>query len=103
MKKAAVSQPILQLLVSIYNKSIQTYYHFPEVILCGRQRIEPEDFAQLLLHDFLTVYSADSFGKNYCLSKKGEAFLFESSFRRRHKMMYLPATQGRLPFSQAFA
>jgi hypothetical protein len=99
MKKPAVDPRLLHLLVSIYNQSIQTYYHFPEVILCGRQRLEPEDFAELLAQDFITVSSFDSFGKNYRLSKKGESFLFEASFRRRQKLLHVfSSSQSRLPF-----
>ena len=104
MKKAAVNQPMLHLLVSVYNQSIQTYHHFPEVILCGCQRMEPEDFAQLLAQEFLTMCSVDSFGRNYRLSKKGEAYLFDASFRRRQRTLhsFFPA-QGALPFYQPMA
>ena len=101
MKKAADKEPILHLLVSVYNQSIQTYYHFPEVILCGRQRLEPEEFALLLANDFLVATTADSFGRNYRLSKKGEAYLVETSFRRRHKALLAAASgQKQLPFAE---
>jgi hypothetical protein len=101
MKKMAVNEPILRLLVSVYNQSIQTYYHFPEVILCGRLRLEPEDFEHLLANDFIIPFSADSFGRNYRLSKKGEAFLFETSFRRRHKhLSFMQPAQRQLPFAE---
>ncbi len=101
MKKAGVNHEILHLLVSVYNQSIQTYYHFPEVILCGRQRLEPDAFTQLLASEFITPVSADSFGRNYRLSKKGEDFLFTVSFRRRQKP--LPGNeprQRRFPFAE---
>lgn len=100
MKKTAVNAELLHLLVSIYNQSIQTYFYFPEVIICGHQRLEREAFEQLLSNKFLQVYKADSFGRYYRLSKDGEAFLFQSSFRRRQKVYSsaLLAGQSRLPF-----
>lgn len=85
MKKTGVNQELLHVLVSLYNQSIQTYFYFPEVILCGRQRIERECFDALVTADFITVYKADSFGQYYRLNKKGEQFLLRFSFRRRHK------------------
>jgi hypothetical protein len=101
MKKPAVDPHLLHLLVSVYNQSIQTYYHFPEVILCGRQRLEPEDLALLLSNEFVFVSSSDSFGRNYRLSKKGETYLFQSLIRRRPKMLYiLPAAQYRFSFAE---
>lgn len=100
MKKAADKEPILRLLVSVYNQSIQTYHHFPEVILCGRQRLDTEEFALLLANGFLMATTADSFGRNYRLSKKGEAYLFETSFRRRHKALPgFASGQKQLPFA----
>jgi hypothetical protein len=100
MKKAGINQDLLHLLVSIYNQSIQTYYYFPEVILCGRQHIEREQFEGLLAEDFVAAYKADSFGKYYRLTKKGEDYLLASSFRRRHKPSdsLLLAGQSTLPF-----
>jgi len=99
MKKTAVDPHLLHLLVSVYNQSIQTYYHFPEVILCGRQRLETEDLTLLLSNEFVFVASFDSFGRNYRLSKKGETYLFQSLIRRRPRMLHvLPAAQYRFPF-----
>jgi hypothetical protein len=101
MKKTAVNEPLLRLLVSVYNQSIQTYYHFPEVILCGRQRLEPEEFAQLLAGELITPTSSDSFGRNYRLSKRGEAYLFGASFRRRQKAFPVSAfAQRQLLFEE---
>lgn len=100
MKKSAVNQELLHLLVSIYNQSIQTYHYFPDVILCGRQRLEREAFSYLRTNDFLTVTASDSFGQYFRLSKKGEAYLFQSSFRRRYKFPSpVPPTQSVLPFA----
>lgn len=100
MKKSGVDQELLRVLVSIYNQSIQTYYYFPDVIICGRQHIEKEAFDTLLAADFLTAYKADSFGKYYRLSRRGEEFLLTTSFRRRQKQMQpvLPAGQSAFPF-----
>ncbi|MDQ3276754.1 MAG: hypothetical protein M3Q06_00400 [Bacteroidota bacterium] len=103
MKKAGVNHEILHLLVSVYNQSIQTYYYFPEVILCDRQRLDREQFEALLAADFLVAYKADSFGKYYRLSKKGEEYLLASSFRRRHKQLDpgLATRQPLFPFVDA--
>ena len=99
MKKPAVDPHLLHLLVSVYNQSIQTYYHFPEVILCGRQRLEPEDLHLLLTNGYLVASGFDSFGKYYCLSKKGEDFLFHSFVRRRTRVSYtFPAAQRQFSF-----
>jgi hypothetical protein len=100
MKKNTVNSRLLQLLVSTYNQSIQTYFYFPEVIVCGQVRWDREDFDELLANDFLEPYKADSFGRWYRLSKTGEAFLFQASFRRRPKMpqAYVLPLQSRLPF-----
>lgn len=101
MKKPAVDPHLLHLLVSVYNRSIQTYFHFPEVILCGGHRLEEEDLAVLLAGGFLVITGRDSFGINYDLSKKGEAFLFQILCRRKHKAFYpLPATQYRFSFAE---
>jgi hypothetical protein len=100
MKKIVVNPELLQLLVSVYNQSIQTYFHFPEVILCGRQRLEKESLDFLLLHDFIIAYQVDSFGKTYRLSRKGEEYLLSFSFRRRqkHTSCVLPVFQPSLAF-----
>lgn len=98
MKKPVANRELLRLLVSIYNQPIQTYYYFPDVIISGHQRLEREAFAELVTQDFVTVASFDSFGKNYRLSKKGEAFLFASTFRRRHRHYDLSLAQNCLPF-----
>jgi hypothetical protein len=100
MKKTAVNQQLLQLLVSVYNQSIQTYYHFPDVILCGRQRLDSEELQLLLEQDFIKMTSADSFGRTYRLSRKGEGYLFQLSFRRRSKMQgSFSVCQSSLPFA----
>lgn len=103
MKKTGVNQELLHVLVSLYNQSIQTYYYFPEVILCGRQRIDRECFDALVAADFITVYKADSFGQYYRLNKKGEQFLLRFSFRRRHRQTdtILAAGQRTFPFNEA--
>ncbi|WP_121354250.1 hypothetical protein [Flavisolibacter nicotianae] len=99
MKKPAVDPHLLQLLVSIYNESIQTFYHFPEVILCGSHHLEAADLALLLAQGFVVSSGYDSFGKNYRLSRKGEAFLFHALFPRRAKpVRHHPASQYRFPF-----
>lgn len=103
MKKTGVNQELLHVLVSLYNQSIQTYYYFPEVILCGRQRIEQECFEALLQAGLIEAYKGDSFGKYYRLNKKGEQFLLTFSFRRRqkHTAALLATGQSAFPFQEA--
>jgi hypothetical protein len=100
MKKPAVNPGLLHLLVSVYNQSIQTYHYFPEVIICGCQRLEREAFDHLVAQNFVQAYRADSFGSYYRLSKKGEEFLFQCSFRRKakHPVQNVPVLQHSLPF-----
>jgi hypothetical protein len=100
MKKPVADRELLRVLVSVYNQPIQTYHYFPEVILSGCRRLEPETFAELLARGFVDTIGFDSFGINYRLSKKGEAFLFESMFRRRHRHDQLSLVQSRLPFAE---
>ena len=103
MKKSPADQGILHLLVSVYNQSIQTYFYFPEVILCGPHRLEREEFEQLLHRRFIESYAADSFGCYYRLSKHGEDFLLNAFPRRRHKQAgaFFQKQQGRLPFLES--
>lgn len=104
MKRSGINQELLHVLVSLYNQSIQTYSYFPEVILCGRQRIEQECFQTLLHAELIEVYKGDSFGKYYRLSKKGEQFLLTFSFRRRHKQVavMMPTIQPAFPFHEVY-
>lgn len=100
MKRTAVNRQFLRLLVSAYNRSIQTYHHFPEVILCGGQRLEQEDLQALLAAGYLVKDSTDSFGTFYRLSASGEAYLFAAIFRRRSKPpLAVSALQARLSFT----
>ena len=105
MKKTGVNQELLHVLVSLYNQSIQTYYYFPEVILCGRQHIERAYFDALVAAGFITVYKADSFGQYYRVNKKSERFLLTYSFRRRHRQTdsLMTAGQRTFPFADACA
>lgn len=99
MKKPVANRELLCLLVSVYNQPIQTYYHFPDVIVSGHRRLEPEAFAELVAQGFVTLANFDSFGKNYRLSPKGEAYLFASTFRRKHRHFDFSLSQGCLPFA----
>ncbi len=85
MNKAAIDQSLLRLLVRVYNQSVQFYYYFPDVIICGQQRLEREEFEYLLGGGYLTAYHTDSFGKLYHLSGKAERFLHENLQKRRHR------------------
>ena len=86
--------------MKVYNQFIQTYFYFPEVIICGSSRLEKEEFDLLLSHHFIIAYYTDSFGKLYRLSKKGEAFLHESLSMRKYKapVRKKTAIQINIPF-----
>ena len=100
MKKSAVDPVLLRLLVSVYNQSIQTYFYFPDVIICGPHRMEREEFQQLLTMHFIQPYQADSFGRWYRLTRSGEDYLLQSLYRRKRASSTnaLPVHQQRLPF-----
>jgi hypothetical protein len=85
MKKCAISKELLLLLVRVYNQSIQCYYYFPDVITCGKHRLETEEFQLLLEGDYLTCYYKDSFGRTYALSQKGRMLLEQFLIRRKKK------------------
>jgi hypothetical protein len=100
MKKTATNNRLLQLLVRVVNQSIQSYYYFPDVIICGDHRLEREEFELLLKEGCLESYHADSFGKIYHTSKKAEHLLHENLCRRRHRTMSTTnsVVQAALPF-----
>lgn len=100
MNKSATDQALLQLLVRVYNQSIQFYYHFPDVIICGNLRLEREEFDFLLKGGYLETYHTDSFGKIYRVSKRAELLLYQSLGRRRyrHSPVAKQNAQAALPF-----
>lgn len=101
MNKAAIDQSLLRLLVRVYNQSIQFYYYFPDVVICGQHRLEREEFELLLNGGYLSAYHTDSFGKLYHLSTKAEGYLHDVLQKRRYK--HHPARTGAqqtLSFSQ---
>lgn len=85
MNTVEVNQALLQLLVRVYNQSIQSYYFFPDVIFCGPHRLERNDFECLLAEGLIFPYYTDSFGKLYHLTKKAEEVLREQRFRKRYR------------------
>ena len=99
IKQVPAHPELLHMLVSAYNQSIQTYFYFPEVIICGQQRLAREVFNVLAAKGFVTVYRADSFGCYFRLSKTGVDFLFHSLYRPRKKhAAFMPPAQRQLPF-----
>ncbi|HYO20856.1 MAG TPA: hypothetical protein VER36_00535 [Flavisolibacter sp.] len=102
MTKAAADQSLLQLLVRVFNQTIQYYYYFPDVIICGHHRLEKEEFDVLLSGGFIIPYHTDSFGKLYHLSRKAEAFLHETLQKKRHRTPHLRTSprQAIFPFIQ---
>jgi len=85
MNKTVVSQALLQLLVRVYNRSIQSYYFFPDVIICGHHRLERDDFEFLLKEGYIVPYHTDSFGKLYRLTKKAEEVLHTQLRVRKYR------------------
>ncbi|GAA4747814.1 hypothetical protein [Flavisolibacter ginsenosidimutans] len=85
MNKTTVSQALLQLLVRVYNQSIQSYYFFPDVIICGHHRLERGDFEFLLKEGYIVPYHTDSFGKLYRLTKKAEEALHTQLRVRKYR------------------
>ena len=101
MSKPAASQPLLQLLVRVYNQSIQSYFHFPDVVICGQHRLEETEFQLLLSEGYIEAYYTDSFGKLFRLSKKALALLQQGLHKRksRHASIIHDAIQSAIPFS----
>ena len=101
MSKTVASKPLLQLLVRVYNQSIQTYFHFPDVIICGSHRLDESDFHILLTEDYIEVYYVDSFGQLYRLSKKAHHLLQDGLHKRKQKQVdvILQNLQVAIPFS----
>lgn len=100
MNKAAVNWPLLQLLVKVYNQTVQSYHYFPDVIICGRQRLEKVEFDTLVYEGFLEPYYADSFGRFYRLSAKAHQLLHQSLHKRRGRAVHAlhQPEQACLPF-----
>lgn len=92
---------ILALLLKAYNRPVKDFYYFPEVIMVGRQRIEPEEFAQLIAGGYLQQTHRDSFGRFYCLTEKAKQLLHESlqpKQGKNRKKQGFQAAQGSLKF-----
>ena len=85
MNPKAVNQSLLHLLVRVYNQSIQSYYFFPDVIICGHHRLERSEFEQLAAEGFIMAYHTDSFGKLYRLTSTAETILREQRGRKRYR------------------
>lgn len=85
MNKAATDPSLLRLLVRVYNQTIQCYYYFPDVIICGDHRLEREEFELLLTRGCVEPFFSDSFGKLYHTTKKAEQILLASLGKRRQK------------------
>ena len=99
MNETAVSQSLLQLLVRVYNQSIQSYYFFPDVIICGSHRLEREEFDALLKEGYIVPYHTDSFGKLYRLTKKADEILQTQAHRRKQRVNKVKATVRQIHFS----
>jgi hypothetical protein len=87
---AQAAPAILALLLKAYNRPVKDYYFFPDVIFVGRQRMEPEDFFQLVAEGYLQQTHRDSFGRIYTLSAKAEQLLHQSLQAKKGKSRKLP-------------
>lgn len=85
MNTPAANRQLLHLFVRVYNQSIQFYYHFPEVIICGTHRLEPHEFRFLLTEGLIAAYHTDSFGKLFRLTSSAELFFKESLTAKPHR------------------
>ena len=95
------SPSLLALLLKAYNRPVMDFYHFPEVVLIGRQRIEPEEFFQLISEGLLQQTHRDNFGRFYSLTDKAKALLHQSLQQGRgkaRKKQLVPAGQGSFLF-----
>lgn len=93
---------ILALLLKAYNRQVKDFYYFPEVILVGKQRMEPEDFFLLISEGYLQQIHRDSFGRFYCLTEKAKRMLHQSLHAKQaksRKKQTVPQAQGSLQFS----
>jgi hypothetical protein len=92
---------ILALLLKAYNRPVKDFYYFPDVIMVGKQRMEPEDFYLLVANGYLQQTHCDSFGRFYCLSEKAKQLLHESLHARQargRKKQPAPQAQGSFSF-----
>lgn len=87
-----VPRDLLALLIMTYNKEVKDFYYFPEVVLVGRTRLEPEAFQRLLQGGWLEQCSADSFGRYFRSSAKAESTLLFC--RRKRKPATATAPQA---------
>lgn len=71
-----MSQPVntslLALLLKAYNKEVKDFFYFPDFVMVGRQRIEPQELQLLKNGGYLQQTGSDSFGRIYKLSAKAE-------------------------------
>lgn len=101
MKKES-HERLISLLVRVYNHTIQCYRYFPEVIICGSGKLEPEEFAALQHEGFVKTLGGDSFGSFYRLTEGAERWLKRYALRKRRRRLMRTATaQPQLPFVAA--
>lgn len=89
-----VPRDLLALLIMTYNKEVKDFYYFPEVVLVGRTRLEPEAFQRLLQGGWLAQCGADSFGRYYRSSAKAEATLMGCRRKRKPSAATAPQAAG---------
>lgn len=92
---------VLSLLVKVYNCAVTDFFHFPEVIYAGHQKLERTDFDLLLSQELIVLSGYDSFGRYYALSKKGDHVLHQYFTKPvRKKSPPVPLIQGCLYFNR---
>lgn len=79
-----VDASLLALLLATYNKEVKDFYYFPDVVLAGRMRLEPEAMQRLVQEGWLQVTRADTFGRYYKHTRQTEQLLMTLRGKRRH-------------------
>ena len=101
MHQKAIKE-IIAILVKASNCPIQDYYHFPDIIFIGKEKIGREQFNYLLSQELIVAFKWDSFGKYYNVTKKGEDFIYNSLPAKqpyRRKRIEISYMQGCFSFS----
>lgn len=94
-----MSQPVntslLALLLKAYNKEVKDFFYFPDFVMVGRQRIEPQELQLLKNGGYLQQTGSDSFGRIYKLSVKAENELFRhlAAAKKQHRKKKVESPQ----------
>lgn len=79
-----VDPSLLALLLATYNKEVKDFFYFPDIVLVGRLRLEPEALRRLVQEGWLQISRADTFGRYYQHTAQTEQLLMAMRGKRRH-------------------